>query len=199
MNILGILTDATCGEACWHARDEICRCSCGGRNHGVLRGKNGVQPKRSARIDGIMYSLEAVGLFDELYGKAEEINRQAGYKHVEEASLVCDSRGTTIHPDEQGRAEKARLASEGHEVYWSQYRYEWQPTDSGAPARLKYSTESQIAKWPELTAWRVQDVAYQHQRVRPALLWVRMQMPARPSVLIVDRKTGLPCPNQNPE
>lgn len=199
MNIFGILTDQTCGEACWHARDEICRCSCGGKNHGILRGKDGVQPRRTAKIAGIMYLLEAVGMFDELYGKAEEINRQAGYKMIEEATLICDSRGTSLHPDAQGLKEKERLESEGHEVYWSQYLYEWQPTDDGAPARIKYSTENQIAKWPELTAWRVQDVAYPHQRVRPALLWVRVVMPMMPSVLVVDKRTGLPLVSQIPE
>lgn len=55
-----ILTGHTCGEACWAAREDVCRCSCGGVNHGVLRDANGIRPVRTRRVDNHWYELEAV-------------------------------------------------------------------------------------------------------------------------------------------
>ena len=40
-----MITGHTCGDACWHARDIECRCSCGGRNHGIMA-RGGDQPER---------------------------------------------------------------------------------------------------------------------------------------------------------
>lgn len=54
-----ILTSSTCGDNCWHAREEVCRCSCGGRNHGILT-QGGTQPERNGKIDGNPYELIAV-------------------------------------------------------------------------------------------------------------------------------------------
>lgn len=54
-----ILTSATCGDGCWHARDIICRCSCFGKNHGILN-QGGIQPGRTAKHDGELYELAAV-------------------------------------------------------------------------------------------------------------------------------------------
>ena len=54
-----ILTGSTCGDTCWHAREEVCRCSCGGANHGILTA-GGCQPVRNSRIDGNFYELVAV-------------------------------------------------------------------------------------------------------------------------------------------
>ena len=56
-----ILTETTCGAACWHAREEVCRCSCGGKNHGVLNQPGAEQPARTCKIDGCRYELVAVG------------------------------------------------------------------------------------------------------------------------------------------
>ena len=58
--ILNILTEATCGDGCWHAREDVCRCSCGGRNHGILLSADGVRPQRTARIGGDLYELAAI-------------------------------------------------------------------------------------------------------------------------------------------
>ncbi len=55
------ITEQTCGEACWSAREDVCRCSCGGKNHGCLREANGVRPVRTSKIDGRMYELQGVG------------------------------------------------------------------------------------------------------------------------------------------
>ena len=57
--MLAILTAQTCGDACWHAKEEICRCSCFGKNHGILN-KGGSQPGRTCRIDGNLYELVSI-------------------------------------------------------------------------------------------------------------------------------------------
>lgn len=79
MGFLNLVTEATCGEACWQAREDICRCSCGGKNHGCLRGVDGARPMRTAKLDGIMYELKAVGPCRELSQQAEPINKSAGF------------------------------------------------------------------------------------------------------------------------
>ena len=48
----------------WHAREDICRCSCGGRNHGILR-NGGEQPERTSRKGRAIYKLIAItNVFD---------------------------------------------------------------------------------------------------------------------------------------
>ena len=54
-----ILTAQTCGDGCWHARELICRCSCFGKNHGILN-QGGIQPGRTAKHGGELYELVAV-------------------------------------------------------------------------------------------------------------------------------------------
>lgn len=44
-----ILTDATCGEACWTAKEELCKCSCGGHNHGCLNSPEGYLQSTNGR------------------------------------------------------------------------------------------------------------------------------------------------------
>lgn len=72
------LSEATCGEACWEAREDVCHCSCGGENHGCMRSADGVRPARTSRIDGYMYELKGVG---DVYADANAINSQTT-KHV---------------------------------------------------------------------------------------------------------------------
>ncbi len=70
---VAILTENTCGEACWCAREEICRCSCGGKNHGILRTPEGTQPVRTSKIDGYRYELLAVGKREELHDQIKRL------------------------------------------------------------------------------------------------------------------------------
>lgn len=118
MNLFAILTDATCGPACWEAREDICRCSCGGRNHGCLRHEHGVRPTRESRIDGFRYKLHSVG-------------ESSGFKIEQEILDKIDPK----HVD-------------------GPYIYHWKATDAGSPMRVKAATQSQLASWPELAAWR---------------------------------------------
>ena len=55
-----VLTDHTCNVACWHAKQEICRCSCAGVNHGVLLKDGAEQPVRQREVKHQRYELEAV-------------------------------------------------------------------------------------------------------------------------------------------
>ena len=75
-----IFTDATCGEACWDAREDLCRCSCGGKNHGCLRGVEGVRPVRNCKLQGYRYELNAAGYH--LHREAYAINLQDGQTYV---------------------------------------------------------------------------------------------------------------------
>ena len=164
-------SEHTCGEACWHAVDDVCRCSCGGKNHGCLRGANGVQPARMAKIGGHRYKLAMVGDGAREYGC--EVNRQAGFRSVEPARLVDNGDG---------------------KAWWHQYSYTWETSKDGSPARVKPATFEQIQKWPELSAWR----HLKPWENRPELCWVREVMPERAGILVVDEKTGEPLADQLP-
>jgi hypothetical protein len=152
--IAAYLTEATCGEACWQAREDICRCSCGGKNHGCMRSADGTRPTRTAKISGVRYELAAVG-GRELYDRAKAVNQANGPYRVEEIKQD----GKVIHT----------------------YRYWWHETDNGAPARLKPATKDQVAKWPELASARAEiealkaagNCAAVYMRPWPYLLWVR--------------------------
>jgi hypothetical protein len=80
--IAAFLTEATCGEACWHAREDVCRCSCGGKNHGCLRTADGSRPNRTAKIDGYRYELRAVGTYSEMHGEASSVNDNAPKRRI---------------------------------------------------------------------------------------------------------------------
>lgn len=181
--VLAVLTSQTCGEPCWHAREEVCRCSCGGKNHGCLTHGH-ERPERHAKIDGHAYRLAGVGPRDSLYADATQINKAAGFAYVDKPSLVIDSTSRNWTPEEIAAAR-----SRGAEMWFSQYYGTWKETDSGAPARIKYPSASQ-KKWSELAAFAGQRDT--------ALLWVRVTMPERPTQLKVDRH-GQPLANQNPE
>lgn len=53
------LTGSTCGDSCWHAREDICRCSCAGKNHGILT-QGGTAPVRNSKVKGEFFELVAV-------------------------------------------------------------------------------------------------------------------------------------------
>lgn len=182
---IAILTTQTCGDACWHAREDICRCSCGGRNHGCLRTGKGTRPERTSKIDGEMYRLKAVGHYSDLKGNASEINRLAGFKSVESPRLVIGS-SCRNWTDAEVQAAK----DSGEKIWWSQYSYTWQTTDQGAPARLKSASKTQ-RNWQELQGWREERDVY--------LLWELVTMPERPLIQVVDQYTGEILADQLPK
>lgn len=75
-----VLTNTTCSEACWHAREEVCRCSCGGRNHGCLKVEGGVRPARTRLEKGVRYELKAIG--GDVEKQARELNKAAGIQYL---------------------------------------------------------------------------------------------------------------------
>lgn len=58
------MIDRTCGLACWMAKEEKCKCSCGGVNHGILKGHAQIGandvPVRKRRIGTTIYRLSNV-------------------------------------------------------------------------------------------------------------------------------------------
>lgn len=167
--LIAILTEQTCGDACWHAREDICRCSCGGKNHGCLRKNGAEQPIRTAKIDGVRYKLVGVGTRKELYNPGRKINQSAGYRNLT----------TPTYSPSTGE--------------YQQYYYCWHLTDKHAPARLKPATKDQIKKWPELTAYRENNKAFDFVH----LLWQREEMPEKPQQLRVG-SDGQPLVDQTP-
>ena len=113
--MIGFLSGSTCGDACWHAREDVCHCSCGGANHGCLRGLNGVRPIRTAKVNGDMCQLRAVGFG--LDKEAIAINKEAGIDY--------------------------------YGAHTARQTFGFNPI-----ARMRPATESQVARWPELAAYR---------------------------------------------
>ena len=66
------LSNITCGHSCWFAKEQDCKCSCGGKNHGILLKEGSEQPQRTKKEAGKLYYLEAVGSRIELM---EQVNR----------------------------------------------------------------------------------------------------------------------------
>ncbi len=178
--VMAILTTQTCGEACWHAREEVCRCSCGGRNHGCLN-HGGAQPERTAKIGGFRYKLAGIGKYSDIIKDAQAINKAAGYRSVEKPMVVIDSTGGNYTPEQ---IEQARR--DGKRVWFQQYKYTWSETEDGSPARMKTVSASQ-RKWKELSGWQ-SGACY--------LLWQRIDMPEQCKEPVVDSDTGLPLADQ---
>ena len=58
---LAVMTGATCGYACWLAEQDTCRCSCYGKNHGIMLTDGAEQPRRQCKIDGDRFALAVIG------------------------------------------------------------------------------------------------------------------------------------------
>lgn len=140
-----ILTGTTCGEMCWSAREDVCRCSCGGVNHGCLRGEGGERPRRSSRIRGEMYVLAATGTYGDMEGAKRLLLDVCQARRIGATGIA-----TRMNADRPG--------------YYSLGL----PEDSGYPVIRKSANDSQVQKWPELAAAR--DVP---RYSRPdSILWV---------------------------
>ena len=180
-DIIAVMTSQTCGEPCWHARELVCRCSCGGKNHGCLLVPSGEQPLRASKIDGERYTLLSVGLRRDVMPEAERINdQQFKSVHLPELVIGSESKGSKYTSEDVSNAKAI-----GKRVWFSQYKYKWNETDAGAPCRVKYATKEQLAKWPELVAWK-------DSRESVCLAWMIETMPEKPSVAVIDKETGFP-------
>lgn len=153
--LIATLTDSTCGEACWSAREEVCRCECGGKNHGIqLRGGSGV---RACKINGRRYELVAVGNHYDLLKQAQEMVRLRAI----ESGKAWEENGVTKTISTYG--------NHGGEVVT------WLPPirlDSLAPFELKYATMAQCLKWKELEYFGIADERDRYKS-NAAILWER--------------------------
>jgi hypothetical protein len=150
--LIAFLSEATCGEACWEAREDVCRCSCGGKNHGCLRTPDGVRPVRNAKIDGVRYELKAVG--HDVHVEASAINKAAGPRSVDR---VTDTLTYTYHWDytDCGAPARVKKASKQQLAAWPEL------------AAYREQIDAVKADWQH-HCWRDIEVLW------PDLLWVKV-------------------------
>ena len=73
----------TCNLACWMAREDVCRCMCGGENHGIMR-HGEEQPGRYCQRRSVQYELDSMYLsYFEAYRATEEIRRSGFMYHTD--------------------------------------------------------------------------------------------------------------------
>lgn len=109
-----ILTEATCGSACWEAREDVCRCSCGGKNHGCLKTADGVRPERMAKIDGFRYVLKAIGdnrTEPSVYQQARAINQA-------HPRIKSNSYTVNWYPTDKGAPARVKTATKQQVHTW---------------------------------------------------------------------------------
>lgn len=143
--MIGLFAMTACGPACWEARDDICRCSCGGANHGCHRNKgndprNGL--KRQKVYEGFIWELSKVSAIEEMEGIAspERLGR--------EAQAMNDAAGIRF-----------RYAHTTRQHY-----------GEFPVAIVRIATDGEISRWPELAHWRGKVSPIYG---RPEMLWVR--------------------------
>lgn len=154
--LVAFLSEHTCGEACWDAREDVCRCSCAGKNHGCMRGANGIRPERTAKIDGVRYVLKATAIAD-----------------TRSKDPILEAAHSGLYSELQ------RLNA----TYAPERRFtSWDTNVRNAPARIRNASKDQLAKWPELASYRASIEAIKASgqycwndilNAWPILLWVR--------------------------
>ena len=147
--IAATTTMTTCGEACWRAREDVCRCYCGGANHGVLRSGNGERPTRTRRVGRHVYELEAV--FGGTSGDRD------AHKYITE---ILEARGVQYAYHVAGNANISN---------------EWADSHKDNPYRFAPASKSAVKSWPELSAYRdsLEDDWAWYRR-RPYCVWRRV-------------------------
>lgn len=113
-----VTTMTTCAANCWYAREETCRCSCGGVAHGCLR--NGqdwedVQPIRTMMVKGTRYHLHSVHTG---YG--------AAWRYVREAfgmAAVSGSKQCIVKPAHAGAFKWPELSGRQPSRFFQEHPY----------------------------------------------------------------------------
>lgn len=147
-------SEITCGEACWSAKEEICKCSCGGKNHGIWL-KGGKPEYRTAKHNGMTYKLIAAG------------------------SLADLKKTQVIELDKYGIYRCYDYCHDGnysHQTYRDYYRCRGDKDTLHFPVICKLATLDQCNKWHELSAFKGID-SYQRVQLLPALLWEVIEKP----------------------
>ena len=109
--VVAILTGATCGGACWEARENVCHCRCGGVNHGINRTANGTQPRRTRRVKADWYVLAGVGTYSEQDRQTREIATAARTAGLPGESYSVRHNAWVNRPAFAGHATAAQLAA----------------------------------------------------------------------------------------
>lgn len=122
--MLAVLTDRSCGEACWHAKEDVCRCECGGANHGILLKDGAEQPVRHSKIDGVAYELIAIGNYRTINSQFYDMVRTYPPKRT-----VQYIEGKDFH-------------------------YYWESSDYNSPLKMKAASRAQCVLWSELSAYK---------------------------------------------
>lgn len=135
-----------CGPACWEARDDICRCSCGGANHGCHRGA------AHSLTAGLKRQKVYEGFIWELAGVSEPLDMGSGFF-------------APSHFDEQAQALNEAAGVSFLYAHTARKHYGEFPVAIVRPA-----TDGEIARWPELAKWRGLNFALYG---KPELFWTR--------------------------
>lgn len=160
-NLIAFFSDRTCGESCWSAKEEICRCECGGKNHGItLRGGSG---KRAAKINGVRYELVSVGQYQELLKQATQLVLDSDVEAGRRKLIDGEYHSWT------------NCASEPH-WFKTSYVHPTEYNQGGGQYVLKYASLSQCLKWQELAYFGVADDRDRYHS-NAAILWKREDVP----------------------
>lgn len=150
MMVMAILSSRTCGEACWQAREDVCKCSCYGRNHGCDR--DGTRPYRTCQrtikpewASGQKHTYKLVGVIPP--------NDEGGYY----MAVYRDAEQQARDLIAEWEARYASQTGDDQPVYRSD--------DPRLPAFSRFATETQQAKWAEVSALNAKH--------RPILVWAR--------------------------
>lgn len=146
-------SNITCGEGCWSAKEVECKCSCGGKNHGIWL-KGGKPEFRTCKLNGIVYKLLAAGNYKDLRPiQAAELNKY----------------GVMRCYDYEGKGNYQ------HQTYREHYQYRGDKIHN-FPLVIKFATLSQCAKWHELSEFKGIN-SIQRYHLEPALLWEIVEKP----------------------
>ena len=151
--MLGISTLTTCSEACWYAREDVCRCQCGGKNHGILRDGTGERPARTRRVGKARFKLVAVVGYstdDGCLAAFEKRIRAEADKLVQDPGLVGYAPRYTPIDQQHYRYFKNQNIGEFREVF------------------TQVSPTKSQRRWAELAP-------YAQDTWPPALIWQRVE------------------------
>ena len=118
----------------------------------------GIQPVRTAKIDGFRYELIAVGPGGDIGRQALKLLNALPPRSVERTPM-------TTWDDTWGWV-STQL----------DYKYPWHPNEAGSPYRVKAAPVAQCRKYPELSAYREMEIN-ERRRVMPSLLWKKIEQP----------------------
>jgi len=167
--LVAFFSDITCGENCWSAKEDVCRCECGGKNHGIhLRGENAV---RACRINGYRYELVSVGKHGDLMEQGARLTAE---------QWLAD--GKTKNREYYGDP-KDQVPCVRSDFFWNDNGIE-KPKGyiemhnlkgGGSLYAVKFASLPQCLKWHELEYFQCADDRDRYQK-QPGILWKRADL-----------------------